>query len=261
MKKIGIYKIKSPSGKVYIGSSKDIEARWKAYKSLKCKSQVKLHRSFLKHGVDSHDFSVVIECEENELYQYERLYGEYYNCLGLNGLNLLLPKYNDIKQSFSIEAIEKMKINHPSKKNENWLINVRARLANQAKDQDIIEKIRAKNKGSKRPETSIKNIKAWDSLTDIERESRVNNMRGKKHSEEYKKAMSKRLKGVRLSEGHKLKLSQNSGTKKAVIDILSGVIYSSVISAAKAIEMNHTTLNSKLKGRRKNNTNLKYYEG
>lgn len=34
MATIGVYKIESPTGKVYIGSSKDIESRWNQYRSL-----------------------------------------------------------------------------------------------------------------------------------------------------------------------------------------------------------------------------------
>ena len=47
---IGIYKITSPSGKIYIGQSKDIEKRFKAYKNLKCKGQPYIYRSLLKYG-------------------------------------------------------------------------------------------------------------------------------------------------------------------------------------------------------------------
>lgn len=261
MNKIGVYKIASPNGKVYVGSSKDIETRWKAYKSLKCKSQVKLHRSLLKHGVYSHKFSIIIECELHELYEYERLYGEYYNCLGENGLNLLLPKYKEVKQSFSVESLEKMKTNHPSKSNPEWLQKTKQRLLVQSKDKSIIEKIRAKNKGSLRPVVSEKLKSFYNSLSVEERVSRNAKKKGQKHTDEYKRKMSERLKGVKLSEEHKRKLSAGSTIKRKVIDVSTNMIYDSILLAAKHINMNATTLHSKLTGRRKNNTNLKYYEG
>ena len=55
---IGIYKITSPTNKVYIGSSNNIFNRWCSYKNLKCLTQTKLYRSFLKHGVDNHVFEI-----------------------------------------------------------------------------------------------------------------------------------------------------------------------------------------------------------
>lgn len=42
MVKIGIYKIKSPSNRIYIGQSWDIDKRLNYYKRLLCKSQIKL---------------------------------------------------------------------------------------------------------------------------------------------------------------------------------------------------------------------------
>lgn len=57
----GIYKILSPSGAVYIGQSVNIENRFGQYKRLSCKYQHRLYRSFLKYGVDKHQFSVVHE--------------------------------------------------------------------------------------------------------------------------------------------------------------------------------------------------------
>ena len=46
----GIYKITSPSGKIYIGQSKDINLRIIYYKNARCKCQQKLYYSILKYG-------------------------------------------------------------------------------------------------------------------------------------------------------------------------------------------------------------------
>ena len=56
---IGIYKITSPSGKVYIGQSRNIKNRKWRYKRLDCKSQVKLYSSFKKYGFDKHKFEII----------------------------------------------------------------------------------------------------------------------------------------------------------------------------------------------------------
>ena len=58
----GIYKIISPTGKIYIGQSIDIEKRWKAYKRLNCKNQIKLYNSLKKYGYDNHIFEIIERC-------------------------------------------------------------------------------------------------------------------------------------------------------------------------------------------------------
>lgn len=46
----GVYKIESPSGKIYIGKSKNILKRISYYKNLTCTSQTRLYYSLKKHG-------------------------------------------------------------------------------------------------------------------------------------------------------------------------------------------------------------------
>ena len=66
---IGIYKITSPSNKIYIGQSTDIEGRIKGYKSLSCKKQTRLlnihtQSSLFKHKDQLHllpHFKLVVE--------------------------------------------------------------------------------------------------------------------------------------------------------------------------------------------------------
>lgn len=105
---VGIYKITSPSGKIYVGSSIDIEKRLKYYKSLDCKGQTRLYNSFLKYGYNNHKIEILEECSIYELYLKENYYGNIFNVLGVNGLNCVLPKFNDIKKQVSAETIKKM---------------------------------------------------------------------------------------------------------------------------------------------------------
>jgi len=104
---IGVYKIESPSGKIYVGSSLNIFNRFKKYKSLNCKSQTRLYNSLVKYGVNNHFFSILIECDKEELYEYEHLYSNYYNVLGSKGLNCVIVGYKEIKSIRSKETIEK----------------------------------------------------------------------------------------------------------------------------------------------------------
>jgi group I intron endonuclease len=72
--KIGIYKITSPTGKIYIGQSVDIPERLSAYKNLKCVNQPKIFASISKHGWAKHTFEVVQFCNREELNDLERHY-------------------------------------------------------------------------------------------------------------------------------------------------------------------------------------------
>lgn len=87
MKVIGIYKIISPTGKIYIGQSTDVHRRLKIYKTNFCKGQPRLHNSFLKHGTAAHIYEVIKECTVEELNIWERHYQDEYDVLGARGLN------------------------------------------------------------------------------------------------------------------------------------------------------------------------------
>lgn len=75
----GIYKITSPSGKIYIGQSNNIFRRKWEYASKKCCDQPKLYNSIIKYGWENHNFEIIYECNENELNYYERYYINYYS--------------------------------------------------------------------------------------------------------------------------------------------------------------------------------------
>ena len=92
---IGIYKITSPTCKIYIGQSINIEKRFNQYKWSKAKSQPILHRSFLKYGVDNHKFEIVCECKKSDLYEFEAYYQILFSVNSKNGLNCFI---NDDKE-------------------------------------------------------------------------------------------------------------------------------------------------------------------
>lgn len=112
---IGIYKITSPSGKVYVGQSINIEKRFKQYKYLKCNGQIILYRSLKKYGTDKHIFEILCECEVYELNDKERYYQELYSAIGLNGMNCQLVNTFKEKRVFSEETKIKMSISAKKK--------------------------------------------------------------------------------------------------------------------------------------------------
>jgi len=99
----GIYKITSPSGRVYIGQSEDISKRWANYKTLaSCESQTKLYKSFLKHEVENHIFEIIEECKTEDLNTRERYWQDCYDVLN-GGLNCILQECAEKRYEISEE--------------------------------------------------------------------------------------------------------------------------------------------------------------
>lgn len=102
----GIYRITSPSGKIYIGQSVNIIHRMKRYSSLDCKKQTRIYRSILKYGWEKHKFEIIHECKREELNDLESYYIKLYNCFNNEfGLNL---SSGGNKNNFSIETRKRM---------------------------------------------------------------------------------------------------------------------------------------------------------
>jgi group I intron endonuclease len=111
---IGIYKITSPSDKIYVGQSINIEKRFKQYKRLDCKKQPKLYNSLKKHTPGTHVFEIIEECSLEQLNEKEIYWKLYYNSIK-EGLNCELfdvgqgPRSSQVKEKISKSMIGKNK--------------------------------------------------------------------------------------------------------------------------------------------------------
>lgn len=89
---IGIYKITSPSGRVYIGQSWNIVHRHRCYRLYNAPGQRILDASFKKYGFDSHEIKVLHELpndiEQSVLDTYEQLYMDFYKDAGFLLMNI-----------------------------------------------------------------------------------------------------------------------------------------------------------------------------
>ena len=85
----GIYKITSPTGRVYIGQSVDIKRRIRVYRyPEQAKSQRKLYDSLNKYGYEKHKFEIVMQCDIEKLDEMEIFYIDAYNTFNTkHGLN------------------------------------------------------------------------------------------------------------------------------------------------------------------------------
>ena len=75
---IGIYKITSPTNKIYIGQSSNIKIRWFNYFNLGCKGQPQIYRSLKKYGVKNHKFEIIEECSLEQLNEKETYWKLFY---------------------------------------------------------------------------------------------------------------------------------------------------------------------------------------
>lgn len=108
-----IYKLTSPTDRIYIGKSSNLNERIKTYKYLKCKGQPILYNSLSKYGFSGHTFDIIYE-GENTLYEINEL--EIY-FIGLfnsfhgnneNGMNLTLGGDGGFGVIFSEERKKKI---------------------------------------------------------------------------------------------------------------------------------------------------------
>lgn len=112
----GIYKITSPTKKVYIGKSVNIYLRMKSYVRGVNKSQRKLYNSINKYGVSKHTFEILEYCDVDLLNEKERYYQDLYSAIGKDGLNLRLTTASDRSGYISEETREIKRIISTGKK-------------------------------------------------------------------------------------------------------------------------------------------------
>jgi group I intron endonuclease len=176
----GIYKITSPSDRVYIGQSIDIERRFRHYKRMICKEQIKIYNSLLKYGVDAHIFEVLELCDTEELNNRERHYQDLYDSVA-NGLNLLYVKSEHFNGGHSEESKKKISDSLKGRKlSEEHKYKIGLNNSRRGMSDETKEKHRLGRLGKKAsPETIAKQI-----LKRL----------GSKRSEETKKKMSESAK-------------------------------------------------------------------
>ncbi len=120
-KNCGIYKITSPTGRVYIGQSVNIKERFRTHrKPNKGKKPTKLKNSFKKHGVENHQFDIIEYCSEDELNCSERFWQDQFEVTGENGLNHILQECGEKRREFSEETRKKLGDAQRGEKHHNY---------------------------------------------------------------------------------------------------------------------------------------------
>lgn len=216
----GIYKITSPSNRIYIGQSIDLKTRFSKYRLKHCAGQKRLYNSFNKYGVENHKFEVIEYCEENVINERERYWQDFYDVLGCNGLNCKLQCTKEKKGRHSEQTKKKISLSNKGKKHsEEW----------------------------KKQQSERKKLMSEETKHKI----RLANL-GKKASEESKEKNRIRMIGNTYTKGI---VPVNA---RKVIDTKTLQVFESVTIAAKNIGVKPRTLTAWLDGQNKNKSSLMF---
>lgn len=246
----GIYKITSPSGKVYIGEAINIHKRWRHYKGLHCKRQPHIYNSLLKYGVENHVFEIVEECEINMLKCRERYWQESYDVLGEMGLNCQYTECGELKQVHTQETKNKI-----SKANKGKVISEETKQKMRNRPPIIFTEEHRR----KISEANSREGNYWfGKKGELSPNFGKKGLKGDKHPFWGLKGEAHHSYGLKASEETKKKQSDSSAKAKIVLDLNTGVFYKSCKEALLYYDYNLGHLRNMLSGNRTNKTSLVY---
>ncbi len=228
-----IYKITSPSNKVYIGQSIDIKRRFQRYNRMCCKGQTRLYNSLSKYGSENHKMEIIENVINEELNTKERFWQDYYDSAGINGLNCYLTETNEKVGVVSDVTKQKLRDFNLGKKHT----------------EETCVKMSKSHKGKKLSEEHIQSI--------------LNNKKIFKHTEETKKKIGDANRGNKWSQESIKSFSKiRTGLKKAgreIINTETGEIWDSIIKCAEDNNFKYAWFKKVLTNKIKNKTPFKYY--
>jgi group I intron endonuclease len=240
----GIYKITSPSGKVYIGQSRDVLKRKNDYSRLyQIKNQTRVFNSIQKYGFEKHTFEIIEECNIEFLNQKERYWQDFYDVIGVNGLNSVLTETEESIKVLSLDTRLKIskKIKEHFEKNGHPFKNRQHSEETKIKQSDC-------KKGENHPMFGKKyNEEVLIKMSNAKKGDK-NPFKNKKHSEESKLKMSLSRKG----KSKKGKTIINTLTKETFISSIE--VWDKYLKN----EMSLSSFRSMLIGKYNNKTNFVY---
>lgn len=211
---VGIYKITSPTGKVYIGQSWDLKQRESYYRGGHSVRQPKLHKSLLKYEWSKHIFEIIhelpVDIDQTTLNTYEALYLQTHRDCGFDLLNIREAGSNGRPAKESVEkGLKTKKANGSGKRSDATKL-----------------KISLANSGKQKPP------------------------RSGKHRENLSKANRGRILGKQSDQTkqrrYQTRKSRNAGMKK-ILHIQSNIIYNSRKEAAEAFNWTAENINHYIK--------------
>ncbi len=236
-----IYKITSPSGRVYIGATvQEINERWRAYKRLNCSKQPKIFNSLKKYGPENHIFEIIEEYEMDTLLKRETFWKKHY----LNEVNgdwskVLFCRLDD--SEINEEIIKKLHECSLGEKNHFY---------GKKHTEETKEKLRQIQTGKKHTEESKKKMsesRKGEKSYLYGKKGELHPCFGKKQSEESIKKRTEGRKGKKISKEIVDKFSHKV--------IINDIEYPSIAEASRQLSINNKIIRARLK-----NTNFPNYQ-
>lgn len=194
----GIYKLTSPSGKIYIGKASNLYVRLNNYINLHCKGQRYLYNALLKYGVDNFKIDILFKTDKKYKYIEDLL-----NAIEIRTIKTFKSTNRDIGYNIKSggnggkHSEETKKLigngNRGKKRSEEFKLNVSKRMSETKRSEESNKK-RSNSMISKNKVIVIqynKNgefIKEWESASDAYRELNIsgtsiaNNISGRSKS-------------------------------------------------------------------------------
>lgn len=250
-----IYKIVNKiNSKVYIGqTTQDLSVRFKQHCSVSNTSGI-LNRAIRKHGSDNFTISVIARCNTSEEMNHrEAYYIKLFNTLSPAGYNLdsggkhkVMHKQSRQKMSISKEGKRNLSPTCFKKGHISWNKN---KSGYHIHSEEFKNKMSAFHTGKKyrlgmqSPNKGRKfSLEYRKKLSDAHI-GQPSHMKGKKHTEECKQKISQALKN---RPG-----SKTSFPKRSIIDIDTGISYSSILEAARIFNLASSKISLVCSGKRK----------
>lgn len=264
-----VYKITNPKGRVYIGSTKNINRRKYQYSVACCKSQCKLYLSIVKYGWNNHQFEIVWEGDWEQMYKKEREIGLMLNVLNkIIGLNLKLPDDNGKPMLISPEVGEKISVKMKGK-----YVGSKNHFFGKKHSEEFKIKLSQERKGKMSGENNPNFGVRWPEERK-QQQSVLVKSKGYIHTDEFRKDQSVRLRQRRLifnpwskeniTDTHRMNLikSRPRGSKnhksKLIINIDTGIFYDTISDAASSVGKKRDWLKYILLYSKENKTSFRY---
>lgn len=260
MRICGIYLIISPSGRRYIGSSNNMEQRWRLYRTFKCVGQKLLFNSLKKYSPSNHKFLLLFRCSSSVLLEWERIFGDLYlSHQKYGGLNLSLPKSGDKAYEMSEET--RSKISENSKKYYENNPESIARFKEGAKGfrQNNPDKIKEMHE---KATVALRMPEYRKRRSEIAKEIGLRPEIRKGHSDRMKKRFEDPEERRAQSERTKrfMSVPENNPNSRKVINIETGEIYPCLQIVRKILGYSQGTMSRTILGQRKNDTPYRYLD-
>lgn len=182
----GIYQILSPTGRVYVGQSWNIERRWRQHRN--DRSDGLLQRSIRKHGAEQHEIRIILslplDVSAEVLNEAERYFIAMFSERGIKMLNLTEGGRNARMSAEQKEKIRQALTGY--KRTAEHRANISKSKKGVPKPESYKQGLREKMKG--RPATWLRGKKLSSEHVEKIRLTST----GRRHTEEFKRAVSQR---------------------------------------------------------------------